>query len=376
MAYQKCKGDHLFDGKQLWASGRVLVTDGNGLKIDIIDEKDAGEDVLYTPGLITPGFVNAHCHLELSHLKNAVPPHTTLIPFILQVVNKRNYPEEEIYKAISRAILEMEDDGIIAVGDICNTTHTLAYKSSGNLQWINFIEVLSFTDARAVERMVHFSSIWEQFKQAGAGRSSLSPHAPYSISDTSFRMINDATEGRTISIHNQESPAENELFQTGRGRFLELFAHFGFYGSPFPVTGTTSIRHYLPFFNRGQKIILVHNSFMPEEDILWANEYAKQNGISLVYCFCVNANLYIEDRLPALEKFMALGCEMVLGTDSYSSNWQLKITEEILTIQSNFPNIPVETILQWATVNGTKALGAKTKWISGSDLIERMKNGQ
>ena len=115
---------------------------------------------------------------------------------------------------------------------------------------------------------------------------------------------------------------------------------------------------------------------MPEEDILWANEYAKQNGISLIYCFCVNANLYIEDRLPALEKFMALGCEMVLGTDSYSSNWQLKITEEILAIQTNFPDIPVETILQWATVNGTKALDANTKWISGSDLIERMKNGQ
>jgi cytosine/adenosine deaminase-related metal-dependent hydrolase len=376
MAYQKLKGDHLFDGSQLWESGKVLVTDGKGNKIDIVEEEDAGEDIIHIPGLISPGFVNAHCHLELSHLKNTVPPHTTLIPFLLQVVNKRDYREDAINTAIKEALLEMENDGIIAIGDICNTTHTIAYKSAGNLQWMNFIEVLSFTDARAVERLEHFNSIREQFEHAGAGRSSLSPHAPYSISDTSFQMINEATEGRTISIHNQESPAENELFQTGRGRFIELFAHFGFHGSPFPVTGTTSIRHYLPFFNRGQKIILVHNTFMPEEDILWANEYAKQAGISLVYCFCVNANLYIEDRLPALEKFMALGCEMVLGTDSYSSNWQLKITEEILAIQANFPDIPVEAILQWATVNGAKALNANTKWISGSDLIERMKNGQ
>ncbi len=158
-------------------------------------------------------------------------------------------------------------------------------------------------------------------------------------------MINEATSGQTISIHNQETAAENELYRTGQGRFLELFANFGFNGSPFPVTGASSIRHYLPFFDKQQKILLVHNTFMPEEDIEWANEYAKQKGLNLVYCFCVNANLYIENRLPNIDKFMQMGCHIVLGTDSYSSNWQLKVTEEILTIHKNFPGIPFETIL-------------------------------
>jgi len=376
MAYQKCKGDHLFDGKRLWEDDRVLVTDARGKKIDIIALEDAGDDVLYQPGLITPGFVNAHCHLELSHLKNALTPHNTLIPFLLEVVTKRDFPEEMIHNAIRDAMKEMEEDGIIAVGDICNTDHTATYKTSGPIQWRNFIEVLSFTDAKAVERMAHFQSLLQQFDNLGAGPSSLSPHAPYSISISSFKMINEATEGKTISIHNQESPAENELFRSGQGRFLELFANFGFHGSPFPVTGTTSIRHYLPFFNRGQKIILVHNTFMPEEDIVWANDYAKQNGLRLVYCFCANANLFIEDRLPAMEKFIQQGCQIVLGTDSYSSNWQLKITEEIKTIHNNFPGIPVETLLQWATINGSDALGLESRWITGSDLIERMKNGQ
>jgi len=376
MAYQKCKGDHLFDGKRLWEDNRVLVTDARGKKLDIIALEDAGDDVLYQPGLITPGFVNAHCHLELSHLKNAVTPHNTLIPFLLEVVTKRDFPEETIHNAIRDAMKEMETDGIIAVGDICNTDHTATYKRSGPIQWRNFIEVLSFTDAKAEERMAHFQSLLQQFENLGAGPSSLSPHAPYSISVSSFRMINEATEGKTISIHNQESPEENELFRTGKGRFLDLFANFGLYSSPFPATGTTSIHHYLPFFNRGQKIILVHNTFMPEEDIVWANDYAKQNGLRLVYCFCANANLFIEDRLPAMDKFIQQGCQIVLGTDSYSSNWQLKITEEIKTIHKNFPGIPVETILQWATINGSDALGLESRWIIGSDLIERMKNGK
>jgi imidazolonepropionase-like amidohydrolase len=77
-----------------------------------------------------------------------------------------------------------------------------------------------------------------------------------------------------------------------------------------------------------------------------------------------------------MDKFIQQGCQIVLGTDSYSSNWQLKITEEIKTIHNNFPGIPVETLLQWATINGSDALGLESRWITGSDLIERMKNGQ
>ena len=49
-------------------------------------------------------------------------------------------------------------------------------------------------------------------------------------------------------------------------------------------------------------------------------------------------------------------CPIVLGTDSYSSNWQLSIVKEIQSIHQYFPAIPLETILQWATINGAKAL--------------------
>ena len=374
MAYQKLKGDHLFDGKNLWGDEKVLVLDQAGNEVDIIPLEEAGDGVEYIKGLITPGFVNAHCHLELSHLKNAIDPHTHLVPFLLEVVSKRNFPEEEIHKAIRNAIIEMENDGIIGVGDICNTAVTAAYKESGKIQWRNFIEVLSFTDAKAKENLSRYLQVLDQFEKMSPGISSLSPHAPYSISKVSFNMINDATPNKTISIHNQETNAENELYQTGKGEFLKLYAHFGFQGSPFPVTGTTSIRYYLPHFTRGQKIILVHNTYMPEEDIIWANDYASQHDLSLVYCLCVNANLYIENHLPPVEYFRKHGCEIVLGTDSYSSNWNLKITEEILTIRKHFPSIPIEEILGWATINGSTALGTKRNWITGSDLIKRMEH--
>jgi cytosine/adenosine deaminase-related metal-dependent hydrolase len=98
---------------------------------------------------------------------------------------------------------------------------------------------------------------------------------------------------------------------------------------------------------------------MPEEDILFANEYAKENHLTLIYCLCPNANLYIENRLPPIELFIKHNCHLVIGTDSYSSNWQLSIAKEIQAI-TTVPRLkavaPLAQVLKWATINGAKAL--------------------
>ncbi len=169
-------------------------------------------------------------------------------------------------------------------------------------------------------------------------------------------MLNQATAGQVISMHNQEDPAEDELYQTGSGGFLKLFNIFGVAQSPFPVTGKTSIRSYLPYFGNGQTIFLVHNTFMAAGDITYANDYAKNSGLKLVYCLCPNANLYNQNHLPDVPAFMERNCHLVLGTDSYSSNWQLSIAKEIQALHRHYPAIPLQVMLQWATSNGAKAL--------------------
>ena len=164
------------------------------------------------------------------------------------------------------------------------------------------------------------------------------------------------TKDQVISIHNQEHPAEDVLYKTGGGDYLKLFKIFGINQSPFPVTGLSSIRSILPHFNNGQTLFLIHNTFMPEEDVVFAKEYAEKNGLKLVWCLCINANLYIENKVPPVEMLMKHDCPIVLGTDSYSSNWQLSITKEIQAIRANFSSLSLETILQWATINGARAL--------------------
>jgi cytosine/adenosine deaminase-related metal-dependent hydrolase len=290
-----------------------------------------------------------------------IPPHTGLIDFLCSVVTKRDFSPGIIQEEIIKAEKEMYDNGIVAVGDIGNTADTAATKSRSSIHWQNFVEVLGFTDERSEANILHYQSVAAELDAALSNspiqhRTSLVPHAPYSISPDTFRRINELTKNQVISLHNQEHPAEDELYKTGGGEYLRFFKIFGLEKSPFPVSGQSSIRSVLPYFNNGQTILLVHNSYMPEEDIVWANEYAAANGLKLVYCLCINANLYIENKVPPVELLLKHNCFVVLGTDSYSSNWQLSIAKEIGSFIQHFPALPLETVLQWATSNGARAL--------------------
>jgi aminodeoxyfutalosine deaminase len=361
MAYRKFKADQLFDGYHLHGNDKVLITDETGKVQSLVPVSEAGDDVQSFSGILSPGLINCHCHLELSHLKNVIPPHTGLIEFLCSVVTKRDFPREVIDQEIIKAEKEMYDNGIVAVGDIGNTADTAEVKSKSKIHWQNFVEVLGFTDEKADENIKHYKQVANTLEQKLQTsnlkhRTSLVPHAPYSISPKTFKLINELTKDQVISIHNQEHPAEDVLYKTGGGGYLKLFKIFGMNGSPFPVTGLSSIRSVLPHFNNRQTIFLIHNTFMPEEDVVFAKEYADANGLKLIWCLCVNANLYIENKTPPIEMLMKHNCPLVLGTDSYSSNWQLSIAKEIQAIKNNSPSLSLGTILQWATINGARAL--------------------
>lgn len=360
MQYRKFRANRLFDGYKFRETDDILITDDAGVVLDIVSLADAGTDIEQLHGILSPGLINCHCHLELSHLKNVIPPHTGLIDFLCDVVTKRGFDPAIIQQEIETGEEEMYNNGIVAVGDIGNTADTASIKSKSYIRWQNFVEVLGFYDTNADATMEQYGKVARNLDdslQASniAHRTSLVPHAPYSVSAKTFQLINEATAGQIISIHNQENPAEDELYKTGGGDFLKLFNVFGIEQSPFNVTGKSSIRSYLPYFNNGQQIFLVHNTFMPEEDIVWANEYAAANGLQLIYCLCPNANLYIENKTAPAELFLKHNCQLVLGTDSYSSNWQLSIAKEMQALRQH-SSVSAEQALQMATLNGAKAL--------------------
>ena len=357
MNYRKFQADKIFTGFEFLDPGHVLIMDEDGKVMEILAEMDAGEGIERYRGILCPGFINAHCHLELSHLKNTIPPHTGLIPFLLDVVSKRDHDQSLILDCIENAEKEMELEGIVAVGDICNTSITLQSKCKSKIKWNNFIEVLGMKDEKAEANLLHYEGILDAFNGAATNmKSSLVPHAPYSISNKTFEGINNRTGHSIVSMHSQENPAEDELYAKGTGDFIRLFNKLGLAESPFPVSGKSSLQSCLPYFNKQQRIILVHNTFTAAEDIVFALDHAKEYLSGIHFCICANANRYIENQMPPIDLLMKHKAEIVLGTDSYSSNWQLSIAAEIRTIRKELPEIPLQRILQWATINGARAL--------------------
>ena len=77
----------------------------------------------------------------------------------------------------------------------------------------------------------------------------------------------------------------------------------------------------------------------------------------MFWATCPNANLYIENKLPNYQHFLETQATVCVGTDSLTSNWQLSILDEIKTILKLQSYLTFDTVLEWATINGAKALG-------------------
>lgn len=355
--YRKFKADNIFNGYELLPAGSVLITDETGTVIDLVNEKEAGDNVQQLSGILTPGFINTHCHLELSHMKGYIPEKTGLIEFVLKVIFDRHFNEEEILTAIENAENEMLQNGIVAVGDICNNNLTIPQKKKGCLRYHNFIEASGFPPSVAESRFHRSYTFYNEYA-ALFSANSIVPHAPYSVSEKMFEMIDSFPNNHILTIHNQETAAENELFEKGTGDFLELYKRMNIDISFFKPPVKSSLQTFLPQLKNYQSLILVHNVCTNKEDINFIKQHqpTANSERPTFFCLCPNANQYITGHLPDVNLLINHQCNIVLGTDSLASNHQLNILEEIKTLQKNFPELELQTMLQWATINGAKAL--------------------
>ncbi|MBL0146174.1 MAG: amidohydrolase family protein [Chitinophagaceae bacterium] len=358
MRYNKFSATQLFDGYNFLPSGKVLITSAEGVIIDIVDAENAGDDVQFFDGILSPGFINCHCHLELSHLKSAIPQKTGLVNFVQAVMTNRAADAEIKTDAMQQADAQMYNSGIVAIGDICNTADSLPVKQNSKIRWHNFVEVSGFVEATAEKRLKEMIEVASKLSIANCPLS-IVPHAPYSVSKKMFSLINALPNNNLITIHNQESEEENKLYQNKEGNFLELYKNLGIDISSFVPSGKTSLQTWLPYFTNNQRIIAVHNTFTNVKDVDFQIAHCP---LPVAYCLCPNANLYIENTLPPIDLLINNNCNIVLGTDSLASNTQLNMLEEIKTIQQQFPQIELQTLLQWATSNGAAALQMNDKF--------------
>jgi aminodeoxyfutalosine deaminase len=350
----------------------LLVMDGQ-IVVDFIDPSIVSDGlpeasrVLRKNGILSPGFVNAHCHLELSGLKGLVQQGTGLVGFIKDLQRIRSREESIMLEAAVEQDQQMFDYGIQAVGDICNSNLTIPVKKASSIYYHSFVELFSFRPELASITLHKGKLLLEQFSDltnaCGVSLSAgLTPHAPYSTSVALMKLISEELNGLPCSIHMMESVAEFEFLMNAHGDFMDMMKVFGIAVDDLVPYADNPFRLFLTQFYGKGPLISVHNSYL---DLVQEEIIRNKQSNEVFYCLCPRANQYIEEVYPPLDLLRSLNRKIVLGTDSLASNHDLNLLNEVKALLS-VENIPDEEWLSWITINGAKALGLESYYGSFS----------
>jgi cytosine/adenosine deaminase-related metal-dependent hydrolase len=337
----------------------VVTTENDGTILSVEDTRGNLKEehsTVYYNGIITPGFVNCHSHLELSHMKDSVPEQTGLGCFLEYIRNRRENEREKIISRAFSANNYMYREGIVLCADICNTTDTFGIKKESRIRYHNLLEVFGIDPEKAEKRMKEITTVSEMARKMNL-IFSLVPHSVYSMSLTLLRILkNECRNSNLTSIHFMETSAEKSLLNHHSGPLMESYQRMGI----LPEKLETAASHETVVLNevtRSGNLILVHATYADRETIR-----AVKARSNLFWCLCPNSNLYIGNTLPPVNQLIEEGCDMVIGTDSLASNHKLSILEELKTIQFNFPELSLVNLISWATANGARALGEEKQF--------------
>ena len=184
---RKISADYIFPISTEPIKNGVITIEDDGTIIDVQGNNQNASE--HYEGIICPGFINTHCHLELSHMRTQISEKAGMMQFIKEILSKRSsFSEEEIQSAIADADAEMIKNGIVAVGDISNNNDSFKQKSTSSIFYHTFLEVFDFNPDKAKETFEAAKKLSTQLSTLNFELSnSIVPHAPYSVSEKLFR---------------------------------------------------------------------------------------------------------------------------------------------------------------------------------------------
>jgi cytosine/adenosine deaminase-related metal-dependent hydrolase len=329
--------------------------DDNGI-IAAVGQCEADEEIM--PGAIVPGFVNAHCHVELSHLHKKFRKGTGMAGFIDQINELRDWAGREVKQQLVQEWMDkMWNDGVSAMADISNDDSSFDVKKSHKMYTRTFLEVFGSEPEMCEGVMNDVTALKAVADEAGIDAAP-TPHSCYTMSPQLLSASAAAgLESGYLSYHSQESQEEEDLLISGSGAMYENRKRSGM--STPPVTGESSLKYFLdrladvkpaPY---DENILLVHNVCLQQSDI----DAIKQTMNNAYFAICPLSNIFIHNALPPIDLMRKNGLAIALGTDSLSSNDDLDVMKELVCLHENFPQVPMNELFTWASRNGARFLG-------------------
>ncbi len=350
------EGPAIADGAVALGPGGVVVEAGPAAEIL---PRHPGAPCERLRGLLTPGFVNAHTHLELSHLRGRAPGGAGFFAWVEGMMRSRARAggggEADEAAAIEAAAAELVAAGCVAVGEVTNSLSAVPAIARANLGGAVFHEVFGLDRRVATERLAGLGA-----QRAGAvgawpsGRLSYAPapHSLYSLHPDLVRATLRAARelGALTSLHLGEHPAEREFLARGTGPLLPYAARFGLPIDQAPVPGLSPVAYARELGALGPDVLAVHLTTATREELDLLAE-ARSPVV-----FCPRSNAHIEGLVPPLEAALAAGLRPALGTDSLASNDSLDVLAEAAALAGAFPEVAPALLWAMATAFGADAL--------------------
>ncbi len=314
----------------------------NGIIKDARNSRPGEESIDHGPGILMPPLVNAHLHIELSALKNAVPFDKGFRFWVKALLEKREaLGEKKLIKEAVKAMDELYASGTLYVGDISTLNLTGPLFKESSLKGICFNEYLGNTAQNLFVRKDNDISF------------SLAGHAPHTTSPELLAALKKKTNeaGLPFSIHLAESEDESKFIWEAKGPWAEFLISRGINYSSWGAGGKSPVEYIHDMGLLGSLTIAVHLLDVDQADL------KKLVDLKTKVCICPRSNLNLHHKLPDIELMIESGITPALGTDSLASCGSLSIFDEMAFVKQNYPGLSCKTIFSMGTINGAKALG-------------------
>jgi cytosine/adenosine deaminase-related metal-dependent hydrolase len=331
--------------------GRVAVEDGTitwvGGPSDAGAPSGAVEDL--GAGVLLPGLVNAHCHLELSHLKGRLDRSAGFAHWVEDLVGKRGADGPgAVRAAIARAIRQVEATGTVAVADVSNDLAHLDLLAASHLTAVVFHELLGWNPARAAA-IAEGADARRRGPQGDGVDIRLAAHAPHSVSPALFDEL--VKRGGPAAIHLAESAEESRFLLRGDGAWMRFLERRGLGDLPFDPPGVSPVRYLDDLGALRPGLVAAHCVYVDAAD----RHRLVAKGVHVAVCPRSNLNLGV--GLPPVPDLLDAGVPLCLGTDSLASVDTLDLIDDAVTLREEFPELDPAVIVEMATAGGARALG-------------------
>ena len=336
--------------------GCIVVQGDRILAVGSAEQVAAGRRIKHGDAIITPGFVNAHAHLEFSGLTSPLGERGMAFPdWIMNVLEYRRAPEFDARAATFAGLQESLRFGTTTLGDIASCLPSLLLdEPPADIDVTSFIELIGLSAGRAAAQVDRLAEHLAKHPDGPGIRRGISPHAPYTIRSALLEAaVRASAEQRVpLAFHLAESREELQLLATADGPMVDYMRTLGAWDPSAIALGTRPL-DYLRILTAAHRALVIHGNYLVDDEI----DFLAAQADRLTTVYCPRTHDYFQHPPHPLPKLLERGASVALGTDGLCTNPDLSLLEEMRHVARTFPQLPPERILQLGTLDGAQALG-------------------